>query len=493
MPVKVNIDLDLLKEMYIGQNKLLSECADYFGVSVPTVRRNLRSMGIKKPTELRGQIQGKDKIKIDIDELKRYYIDENHTRKETAEHFGVGEHIIRKRAKENGLIKSLEALEKNAQHTLLSKYGMHPAKTKEVKEKMRNTTLLHYGVANWQSTKLSKEVRDILSSEESFKKYIIESGNNTILKLQKVLGFKSESNVYVYIRKYNAELLIDKSMNRPETEISEFLDKIFVTHIKTKQVIKPYEIDFYCPDYNIGIEFNGDYWHNSLNKPKQYHFDKSKDAQNQGIRLIHIWEYEWNDPRKRPIIESMLKIAFGKIENRIYARNCEIKEITNAEAKPFNDANHLQGHRNAAVTYGLFYNNQLVQLMSFSKTKYNKNLKGDNSWEIIRGCPGSNNVVIGGVSKLFAHFVREYNPDAVFSYCDFNKFDGKGYEALGMKFIGYTGPDMKWLMPDGSVVDRSPSRHKELKEQAEAQLWGSGSKKYLWQSSNQTINNKTNN
>ena len=29
----------------------------------------------------------------------------------------------------------------------------------------------------------------------------------------------------------------------------------------------------------------------------------------------------------------------------------------------------------------------------------------------------------------------------IFSYCDFNKFDGHGYEAIGMKYIGNTGPD----------------------------------------------------
>ena len=56
----------------------------------------------------------------------------------------------------------------------------------------------------------------------------------------------------------------------------------------------------------------------------------------------------------------MLKIAFNKVENRIYARNCTVKQISNAEAKPFNEKTHLQNHRNAQVTYGLFYNNELV-------------------------------------------------------------------------------------------------------------------------------------
>lgn len=90
---------------------------------------------------------------------------------------------------------------------------------------------------------------------------------------------------------------------------------------------------------------------------------------------------------------------------------------------------------------------------------------------------------MGGVSKLFKHFIKEQNPSSVFSYCDFNKFDGKGYEAIGMKFIGYTGPDKKWIV-HGKVVNRNPYHYHKLKEQAEAVIWGAGSKKYLWENPN---------
>lgn len=139
------------------------------------------------------------------------------------------------------------------------------------------------------------------------------------------------------------------------------------------------ELDFYFPDYKIAIEVNGTYWHSSLQKIKNYHFNKSKACEQLGIRLIHIWEYEWKDELKRQKLINMLKIAFNKVDYKIYARKCTIKEITNKEAKEFNNKNHLQGHRNAQITYGLFYKNNLIQLMSFSKTKYNRNLKNEDS------------------------------------------------------------------------------------------------------------------
>ena len=286
------------------------------------------------------------------------------------------------------------------------------------------------------------------------------------------MQYKSESNVCKLLHKYDSWDLIDKYSSGEEQALNSFISLMGVYGQKDRKVIFPYEIDILCNEYKTGLEMNGLYWHCSLKKDKNYHFLKSKMMEDKGFRLIHIYDYEWNDERKRPIIESLLRITFGKVENKIYARNCEIREITNKEAKPFNEKNHLQGHRNAQITYGLFYKGELVQLMSFSKHKKYE-------WEIIRGCPGSNNIVVGGVSKLFNHFIKEHDPNQVFSYCDYNKFDGKGYEALGMKFIGYTGPDMKWII-DWTVVNRKPSKHKELKEKAVAQIWGAGSKKYLW-------------
>ena len=119
--------------------------------------------------------------------------------------------------------------------------------------------------------------------------------------------------------------------------------------------------------------------------------------------------------------------------------------------------------------------------MTFDSTKYNKNITGDNEWEIIRECSASNIIVVGGKNKLFSYFIKQYSPAKVFSYCDFNKFTGKSYLALGMRFIGYSGPDMKWLMPNGQVINRTPNKNKELKEQAQAKLFGCGSLKYVYE------------
>ena len=285
-----------------------------------------------------------------------------------------------------------------------------------------------------------------------------------------------------YIKNY------DSNSSKGEIEVYDYIKSIYSGEIlkRCRSVLhatdsRCYEIDIYVPELHIGIEYNGTYYHSDKCVGKHYHEIKSKEAELKGIRLIHIYEYEWNDLKMREKIKSMLNIAFGCPHSKIYARQCKIKQISNAEARAFNDANHLQGHKNAQITYGLFYKNALVQLMSFSYNKKNE------WWEIERGCPASNNIVVGGVSKLFRHFISEQNPSQIFSYCDFNKFDGHGYETIGMQFIGYTGPDMKWILNNGDVVRRQPSKHATLKQMSRAKIWGAGSKKYLWRNENGCI------
>ena len=355
-----------------------------------------------------------------------------------------------------------------AKQTCLSKYGAETY--------LGSTTNANLYSNNHECSELYKSC---FNDKKTLESLISSLEHKTSSALGAALGVPYGQALHL-LEKHNLLSMIDLKdySSQSEHELVEFVGKdLCLTRDRT--AISPYEIDIYVPSKKIGIEFNGSYWHSSIYKDKNYHFNKSKIAEKNGIRLIHIYEYEWNNPVQRKKIELMLNIALGRVTNKIYARQCDVRKISNQEAKSLNEQVHLQGHRNAQVTYGLFYKNELVQLMSFSKTKYNRNLKDDNSWEIIRGCPGSNNIVVGGVSKLFTHFIREYSPTKVFSYCDFNKFDGKSYEALGMKFIGYTGPDMKWLLQDDRVVNRSPSKHSKLKSIAKAQIFGSGSKKYV--------------
>lgn len=326
----------------------------------------------------------------------------------------------------------------------------------------------------------TQEFLDIRWDKDRAKEFLLNNPSTYSELIKRFNATYACITTWLEVEELSQYVVNDKSTY--ENKIKDYLDSLGVSYIqRTRKIIPPQELDFYIPSKNLAVEFNGTYWHSNLNiKDNNYHLNKSKLCEEKGIRLIHIWEYEWNDPVQKEKILQTLNIALGILPKRIYARDCEVIQISNKEARVLNEKVHLQGHRDAKVTYGLYYKNELVQLMSFSKTRYNRNLKGENDWEIIRGCPGSNNIVVGGVSKLFKHFIKDYSPSSIFSYCDFNKFDGRSYEALGMKFIGYTGPDMKYLMNDGKVINRSPTHYKYNKENSVALLYGAGSKKYLW-------------
>lgn len=371
-----------------------------------------------------------------------------------------------------------ESVKEKIKQTCLKKYGVdHYNKTEESKENQknyRNKKILEKGFLIKTQDNLDDTLKQMLySNEKSIEFFESLDKDYSILDLANKFNC-SITCITNWIKRLNLQNYLKYSCSKYEDELYD-LFKCYGFE-KHKRILNGKEIDLYSDRFKIGIEFNGNYWHSDLHKYKKYHEDKSKLAENLGIRLIHIYEYEWLDKRIKPIIISMIRIACNDVENKIFARKCTIKQITNKEAKDFNNKNHLQGHRNAQITYGLFYKDELVQLMSFSKNK-------KYGWEIIRGCPGSNNIVVGGVSKLFNHFLKENNPSSVFSYCDFNKFNGKGYESIGMSFIGYTGPDKKWIV-NGKVYNRQPSKYKQFKELSEACIWGAGSKKYIWEEKN---------
>ena len=414
-----------------------------------------------------------------VEDLFRYYVTERHSVIDTALHFNVSVTTVLKWLSKNNLSKTPEQVEETKKKTNMGRFGVENSfSSPEVREHYRKNCIEKYGFGH-PVNKGAEKSTEILSSEEKFAGFLVSTFGDkpNYTMVARALGC-SDNKVRSAVKKNGWENYLSIYVSSPEDELQTLLKKLnidFISH--ERKILNGMEIDIYIPAKKIGIEFNGDYWHSDAVKEKKYHFNKSKLAESKGIRLIHIYEYEWNTMKDK--IVQLLKIALGVTDNKIYARKCEVREITNQEAKILNDKVHLQNHRNAQVTYGLYYHDELVQLMSFSRTHYNRNLKGDNSWEIIRGCPGSNNIVVGGVSKLFSHFIKDHSPDEVFSYCDFNKFDGKSYEAIGMKFIGYTGPDKTYLI-NGVAYKRNPSKYKEYKEKAEAIIWGAGSKKYLW-------------
>ena len=249
-----------------------------------------------------------------------------------------------------------------------------------------------------------------------------------------------------FITKYNLRSLLNNAgSSAMEREIAALFPNAI---LGSRNVIPPYELDIYIPDRKLAIEFNGTFWHSSRNKYSKYHQNKTIACAKKGIRLIHIFEYEWmNKDTKRKLINMLV----GE-KTTMYARNTMIREVSIEEYREFLEKNHLQGYAPSKIMLGCYdKSDKLLGVMGFGKPRFND----DYQYEIIRLCWDSTVKVVGGAEKLFKYFVREYNPKSVITYCDISKFTGNVYTRLGFNARQekpITEPNYVWVGNHNSDV-----------------------------------------
>ena len=222
-------------------------------------------------------------------------------------------------------------------------------------------------------------------------------------------------------------------------------------------VIHPKELDIYVPAHRLAIEINGVFWH-STNLPeevayyKHRHLNKTKACAEKGIHLIHITDQEVLC--KPELIKSILANQLGLSSNKVAGRKCLIEEVPPQELKDFLNVNHLQGFTRSSINLGLYYAGELLQVMTFGKSRFNTNY----SYELIRLCTKINASITGGAERLFNHFTKNYlqHGETIISYCDRRLFKGLVYKKLGFSHINNTTPNYVYLDKASTYVG---SRH----------------------------------
>ena len=278
--------------------------------------------------------------------------------------------------------------------------------------------------------------------------------------------------------------------SKPCQDISKFLDLYGIEHkCNDRKQLYPYELDIWIPDHSFAIEYHGLYWH-SYDKlenvdEKNKHLHKADMAEKMGINLIQIFEDEWK--YKKDLIKSMILSRINS-NNKIYARKCKIKDVLNIQYKQFCEGNHIQGYRSAAYRYGLYFNDELVFIMSFNKKK--------NYYEIERMCSKQGTTIIGGASKLFKYFINKYNPDEVISYCNRRYGTGNVYKMMGMNLISKTKPNYfycRHLKRQGRIkfqkhklinilenFDSNLTEAENMFNNGYRRIWDAGNYKFKW-------------
>lgn len=358
----------------------------------------------KGPHVRRCPVCGKEYVEDNVENLKRdevacsYECRVKRTRQTSLEKYGCvapGNNPDARRKAEStmnlryGGKTTLEApkLKERAQTTLKSKYGViNPMQVKEISAKAIKTCIDRYGINHSNKiSKLNREFAELLAQND----------------IRTSFEFQIENKLF--------DLKID--------------------------------------DQTTLIEINPTATHNSISNPwppyngldKNYHLEKTRLANRHNYRVIHVFDWDNRDS----IVDLLLP------KTTIYARNCQVYKLNLDVTEEFLTQNHLQGScRGQLVCLGLIHNNELVEVMTFGKPRYNKKYNA----ELLRLCSKKGLNVIGGASKLFKHFLTYYMAESIISYCDLSKFSGKVYEKIGMTFSHKTPPQEIWSRGDKKVT-----------------------------------------
>ena len=395
---------------------------------------------------------------------------------------------IRKKIKQTMLLKygvenalQSEEIKEKTRQTCLKKYGVeNPNQSKKIQEKIKQTCLKKYGTENvFQSKKVKEKIKQ--TCLKKYDVYWTSQINNAIkkriktskakqfdifLKILERRKFKLISSKDEFLKNnlfkfkcllcneifesncLNANQITCKcrksSISDKQKELSNWLKSLNIKVIENNRTqITPLELDLYLPDYKLAIEFNGLYWHSEPIKDKNYHLNKTNLCKEKEIQLIHIFENEWLN--KQDIVKSIILAKLGIFNQRIMARKCQIKELSNEEYKNFVELNHIQGYVPAKYKIGLFYQDELVQICSFGKSRFKKG-----EIELIRHCSKLNTQIIGGLSKLLSY----YKFDNLVTYVDLRYGNGNGYK--NWKLIEQTKPNYwywKYFSNEGYILE----------------------------------------
>lgn len=397
---KVNIDKQVLIDLYVNQNMSARAISFKLNVSDSTVRSNL----IRNSIPLRKKIKVVKKPKIEpvapTDILVHKYTVEGCGIELLSKEYNISSNKLRSLLESNGVTlrvapqqisinkDELETLYVQEQRTLT-----YIARKYKVSIDVIKRRLVHYGialripkprVAKKQIAKpkvvlpVSKqELFDLYVTQMNTMVYIANHYNvsrdiiRTLLKkynipirpkvikitkaklvelyvnqkqtmgaIAKILG-TSLSTIGYKLRKFNIPIR-DAQLGGPsagENELLEYIQTLVpLVQIQqsNKTILDGKEIDIYIPSMNIGFEYNGIFHHSDRFCEPGYHQHKTTLAHKNNVRLVHIFSDEWANDTER----TKLKISEILVPS-IVVPSIDITQTSEGrfELQSFNDTN----------------------------------------------------------------------------------------------------------------------------------------------------------
>jgi hypothetical protein len=183
--------------------------------------------------------------------------------------------------------------------TCLEKYGVdNPRKLEEINAKIKNTVMnIHYDYITEYCT--TKKITPLFNYDE----YLGYNWSNKYRFRCNVCKKEFYSDIYrpsnVFCEVCNP-LDNDTLENELFVYINSILPKTTTIKRNDRTILFGKELDIYIPELKIAFELNGLYWHSEVGQGvnKYYHLNKYKSCISHGIKLIHIFENEWNHKKR---------------------------------------------------------------------------------------------------------------------------------------------------------------------------------------------------
>ncbi len=355
--------------------------------------------------------------------------------------------------------------------------------------KRKNTTIEKYGVENYSQINIPSTSLDILSSSSHLSDFIKDKSCSSAAE---ILGIS-----YSCLTKTMDKLGLYTSQSSYENEIASFLDDFGITY--QRNVRKPlggkYELDFFFPDHNLAIEFNGIYWHSTARiKDTLYHYKKMKFCKDANIKLLMINEDEW---LLRPTAwKNRITNILKRSTNGPPARKLKISAIGQQAANSFFSMYHIQGETSGIINAMAAFNDNgdIVAVMAFNKQRNTGKI------ELIRYCTSGSSHA-GVFSRLFSHSVKTFGYNAVISFADLKHSSGEVYQKNGFSEVYHIRPDYRYVIRNRTYHKSSFTKAKikkkygvEAKTERTAmeslgfhRIYDCGKIKYIWEMKHQGI------
>ena len=182
-------------------------------------------------------------------------------------------------------------------------------------------------------------------------------------------------------------------------------------------------------EFSFGLQL--DFLHQSQVKSIFFHYilpNTISDIQTFHDKWI-IWEDLWLT--KNEIVKASIHAYFGK-NKTIHGRKTSIKSVTTPDASKFLSENHLFSSSTGKFRLGLYFEEKLVGIMTFSSGRNWKEKLGK-SYEIIRFCNHKDYRVHGGFSKLLKAFIEQKKPVQLMTFADASWYYSTMYEQFGFE------------------------------------------------------------